>query len=244
VQLSLPASPTVPRATGCAPPHKASGNPPGGPAAPRASLASCCLLLTLPGAWNSPASIPEARRSHHHLRHSSSTTCSGLAPAMSGAEGAGGEACVVALCTVPNQETGGRAVSMRHVARCMQNCAVWCRGGMPGWLAGPCHVTGRGRANSVVWARCPVLAAADSLADALVSQRLVACVNIVPGLTSVYWWDGKARTGGGGSRQLPAGLSSPRERCPAGLRSGCIRCLLRLPASWRPRLPAAGCAQW
>lgn len=29
------------------------------------------------------------------------------------------------------------------------------------------------------------------LADAVVSAKLAACVNIVPGVTSVYWWDGK-----------------------------------------------------
>jgi uncharacterized protein involved in tolerance to divalent cations len=32
---------------------------------------------------------------------------------------------------------------------------------------------------------------ANDLSDALVSSKLAACVNIVPGLTSVYWWEGK-----------------------------------------------------
>jgi periplasmic divalent cation tolerance protein len=29
------------------------------------------------------------------------------------------------------------------------------------------------------------------MADALVTQRLAACVNIVPAVESVYWWEGK-----------------------------------------------------
>jgi periplasmic divalent cation tolerance protein len=34
---------------------------------------------------------------------------------------------------------------------------------------------------------------ADSLAKGLVSARLAACVNVVPGLVSHYRWEGKAR---------------------------------------------------
>jgi periplasmic divalent cation tolerance protein len=32
---------------------------------------------------------------------------------------------------------------------------------------------------------------APELAKTLVEERLVACVNIVPGLRSLYWWEGK-----------------------------------------------------
>lgn len=38
---------------------------------------------------------------------------------------------------------------------------------------------------------CPSLACAESIASALVEARLAACVNIVPGLTSIYRWQGK-----------------------------------------------------
>ena len=38
---------------------------------------------------------------------------------------------------------------------------------------------------------CPNLEVARSLADALVERRLAACVNIVPGVESVYRWQGK-----------------------------------------------------
>lgn len=40
---------------------------------------------------------------------------------------------------------------------------------------------------------CPNADAAESIADALVGQRLAACVNIVPGLKSVYRWEGKVQ---------------------------------------------------
>ena len=32
---------------------------------------------------------------------------------------------------------------------------------------------------------------AATLAEALVSERLAACVNVVPAVESVYWWEGK-----------------------------------------------------
>jgi periplasmic divalent cation tolerance protein len=40
----------------------------------------------------------------------------------------------------------------------------------------------------VVYVTAPSAEVADSLATALVQSQLVACVNIVPGLTSVYTW--------------------------------------------------------
>ena len=36
---------------------------------------------------------------------------------------------------------------------------------------------------------------AVNLAKTLVDERLVACVNIVPGLRSIYWWQGKVEDG-------------------------------------------------
>lgn len=38
---------------------------------------------------------------------------------------------------------------------------------------------------------CPDTETADAIATVLVEQRLAACVNILPGLTSVYQWEGK-----------------------------------------------------
>ncbi len=36
---------------------------------------------------------------------------------------------------------------------------------------------------------------AQVIAEAVVSQRLAACANILPGMRSVYWWDGKLQQG-------------------------------------------------
>ena len=43
----------------------------------------------------------------------------------------------------------------------------------------------------VVYVTCPDRATATSLADALVTERLAACVNMVPGIDSVFWWEGR-----------------------------------------------------
>jgi periplasmic divalent cation tolerance protein len=45
----------------------------------------------------------------------------------------------------------------------------------------------------VVLCTCPP-AAADALARALVTARLVACVNIVPAVKSVYRWEGAVQS--------------------------------------------------
>jgi len=43
----------------------------------------------------------------------------------------------------------------------------------------------------VVLVTAPSEAAARELGRALVDERLAACVNVVPGLTSIYVWEGK-----------------------------------------------------
>jgi periplasmic divalent cation tolerance protein len=42
----------------------------------------------------------------------------------------------------------------------------------------------------LVVSTCPI-AEAPRLARALLEERLVACVNVVPAVQSVYWWEGK-----------------------------------------------------
>ena len=42
----------------------------------------------------------------------------------------------------------------------------------------------------------PDAATGEKLAHLLVSEKLAACVNRVPGLASTYWWEGKVETAG------------------------------------------------
>ena len=41
---------------------------------------------------------------------------------------------------------------------------------------------------------CPDQATAQNIANQLIDRTLAACVNILPGLTSVYQWQGKRET--------------------------------------------------
>lgn len=45
----------------------------------------------------------------------------------------------------------------------------------------------------VVLVTAPTAEAAAELGRALVSERLAACANLVPGLRSIYWWEGKVQ---------------------------------------------------
>jgi len=46
----------------------------------------------------------------------------------------------------------------------------------------------------ILYATAPDEEVAGALADALVENRAAACVNIIPGMTSVYRWEGKIET--------------------------------------------------
>ena len=46
----------------------------------------------------------------------------------------------------------------------------------------------------VIYITVPNVAEAQSLAQTLVSEKLVACVNIVSGIQSVYAWEGSVHT--------------------------------------------------
>ena len=43
----------------------------------------------------------------------------------------------------------------------------------------------------VVYCTCPEQAVAERIAETAVSERLAACVNLIPGLTSIYRWKGE-----------------------------------------------------
>lgn len=45
----------------------------------------------------------------------------------------------------------------------------------------------------VVYVTCPDLALAQSIAEAVVSEKLAACVNIVPQVSSVFFWQGQVQ---------------------------------------------------
>jgi periplasmic divalent cation tolerance protein len=43
----------------------------------------------------------------------------------------------------------------------------------------------------IIFCTCPDVATAEHIAETVVGERLAACVNIVPGLTSIYRWEGQ-----------------------------------------------------
>jgi periplasmic divalent cation tolerance protein len=47
------------------------------------------------------------------------------------------------------------------------------------------------RAAAVIYTTWPDLASAELAAAALLDTRLAACLNIIPGMISLYRWDGK-----------------------------------------------------
>ncbi len=46
-----------------------------------------------------------------------------------------------------------------------------------------------------VYTTYPSIVEAEQAGRALVEQRLAACVNILPGMVSYYWWEGKVDRG-------------------------------------------------
>ena len=43
----------------------------------------------------------------------------------------------------------------------------------------------------IVYSTTPSAEVAKTISSQLVENRLAACVNMVPGIKSIYWWDGK-----------------------------------------------------
>jgi periplasmic divalent cation tolerance protein len=46
-----------------------------------------------------------------------------------------------------------------------------------------------------VYTTYPAIVEAEAAGRALVERRLCACVNILPGMVSLYWWQGKINRG-------------------------------------------------
>ncbi len=51
-------------------------------------------------------------------------------------------------------------------------------------------------ANSLVYMTTETAQDAERIGRALVGERLAACVNIVDGMRSIYWWDGEVQEAG------------------------------------------------
>jgi len=45
--------------------------------------------------------------------------------------------------------------------------------------------------ESIVYITCETPVEADAIGEVLVERRLAACVNIINGMHSMYWWEGK-----------------------------------------------------
>ena len=50
-------------------------------------------------------------------------------------------------------------------------------------------------AHKVVFCTCPDQETGVAIANTLVNDGLAACINIIPGLTSIYRWKGELQTG-------------------------------------------------
>ena len=48
--------------------------------------------------------------------------------------------------------------------------------------------------HQIILCTCPDYPAAEKIAGALIRDRLAACVNILPGITSIYRWRNKIET--------------------------------------------------
>ncbi len=49
--------------------------------------------------------------------------------------------------------------------------------------------------ESFVYMTCETAAEAESIGTVLVERRLAACVNMLGGMKSLYWWEGKVEQG-------------------------------------------------
>lgn len=48
--------------------------------------------------------------------------------------------------------------------------------------------------QQLIFCTCPNQSTAEQLAHALLAEQLIACVNILPSITSIYYWQGQIET--------------------------------------------------
>ena len=63
----------------------------------------------------------------------------------------------------------------------------------------------------VVLMTAPDRATGDALAEAVVRERLAACASVVPGLTSIFWWEGEVQR----AEEVLVLMKTPAERVDA-----------------------------
>ena len=63
----------------------------------------------------------------------------------------------------------------------------------------------------VVLMTVPDLSTAEAMAESLVTARLAACASILPGVTSVFWWEGEVQK----SNEVLMVMKTPGERVDA-----------------------------
>jgi len=68
-----------------------------------------------------------------------------------------------------------------------------------------------GRLYAVVLVTAPELKTARQLAKSALQARLAACANLVPGIESHYWWQGRLEKG----REVLLVMKTTRARLPA-----------------------------
>ena len=49
--------------------------------------------------------------------------------------------------------------------------------------------------NIIIFVTAPSVREAQKIAHTLVKEKLAACVNIISGISSVFWWEGKVDSG-------------------------------------------------
>jgi periplasmic divalent cation tolerance protein len=64
---------------------------------------------------------------------------------------------------------------------------------------------------SIVLVTTPDLKTARALAKAALQTKLIACANLVPGIESHYWWQGRVESGA----EVLMVMKAPKSRLPA-----------------------------
>ncbi|KAG2446768.1 hypothetical protein HYH02_008328 [Chlamydomonas schloesseri] len=158
---------------------RASGVPSSSPRPSRVTPAACCAHAWSAAASGSDSGSGSAGRSGPpHVSHSQILRTAGrmllLGAAQLPAAGAPRSASAFAGAS------GGGGALVRQVAAMSTPAGAAA-------AAGGSSPTGA----IVVYVTVPSAEVGEALAGKLVEAKLAACVNILPGLTSVYFWDGK-----------------------------------------------------